>query len=199
MTEEIKPPETGGENLSIPDAASARSMIEAILFAAGYPVEYSKIAAALGLELCQVRMLADEMAESFYRGRGIRLMLYADSCQLCSREEYAETVRGALGLRRGVSLSPSSLEVLAVVAYHQPVTRAYIEQIRGSDSAYALGQLIDRELVAVCGQLDAPGRPRLYGTTDAFLRLFGIKDLGELPSNGLPQTPEAQGTEPFNI
>lgn len=169
----------------IHDPDLSKRIIDAILFAAGYPVEYTKLASALGIGLSQVRMLCDEMAEDYYSGRGVRMMLYENTCQLCSREEYGNIVREALGLRRGVNLSPSSLEVLAVVAYHQPVTRAYIEQIRGCDSSYAIGVLVDREMIVSVGQLDVPGRPKLYATTENFLRLFGISSLDELPKAAL--------------
>jgi len=169
----------------IHDPDLSKRIIDAILFAAGYPVEYTKLASALGIDLSQVRMLCDEMAEDFYSGRGVRMMLYENTCQLCSREEYGNIVREALGLRRGVNLSPSSLEVLAVVAYHQPVTRAYIEQIRGCDSSYAIGVLVDREMIVSVGQIDVPGRPKLYATTENFLRLFGISSLDELPKAAL--------------
>ena len=90
-------------------------------------------------------------------------------------------VKAALGVRDGGNLSKASLETLAVIAYNQPVTRAYIDQVRGVDSAYSIGVLTDRELITEMGRMDVPGRPRLYGTTEVFLRVFGLSDISELP------------------
>ena len=112
------------------------------------------------------------------------MLLFPDTCQLCSREDYIPYVRIALGIRRGGNLSNSALEVLAIVAYNQPVTRSFIDTVRGVDSAYAVGSLIDKELIEPCGRLDAPGRPTLLATTEKFLRVFGLNNLGELPEGG---------------
>ena len=109
------------------------------------------------------------------------MLCYADSAQLCTAGEYAAQVKKALGITKTLTLSQSALEVLAVIAYNQPATRAYVEQIRGVDSGYAVSVLMDRGLIETRGRLDAPGKPNLYGTTDAFLRLFGIDSLDELP------------------
>ncbi|MCQ2353725.1 MAG: SMC-Scp complex subunit ScpB [Clostridia bacterium] len=157
--------------------------LEAILFAAGHPVTYEKIAEALSLTPRDVRRMAEHLAENYNSDEtgGIMMLLFPDTCQLCTREDYLPYVREALGIRRGGNLSASSLEVLAIVAYNQPVTRTFIDTVRGVDSAYAVGSLIDKELIAACGRLDAPGRPMLYGTTDKFLRVFGLNDLSELP------------------
>ena len=109
------------------------------------------------------------------------LLTFDKSCQLCTNEKYLPYIREALGIKRGGNLSASSLEVLAIAAYNQPVTRAFIDTVRGVDSAYAVGALLDKELLEPVGRLDAPGRPMLYGTTDKFLRVFGLSSLGELP------------------
>ena len=102
--------------------------------------------------------------------------------QLCSAPEFAETIRQAFELRKTARLSQPALEVLAIIAYYQPATRAYVDQVRGVDSAYTLGLLLDRKLIEVCGRLkDQPGRPRLYRTTENFLRAFHIRSLEELP------------------
>lgn len=158
--------------------------IEAILYAAGYPVEYTKLAEVLGLGVKDVRDLVENMAEH-YNGEnskhGISLLVFPETCQLATKEAYAPYIRNALGIRRGGNLSASSLEVLAVVAYNQPVTRAYIDTVRGVDSSYAVGSLLDKGLIESCGRLEAPGRPMLYATTDKFLRVFGINSLSELP------------------
>lgn len=166
------------------DIRKITQAIEAILFAAGHPVTYDKLSEVLGLPPREVRQLAEHMALS-YNGedtdRGILLLCTDESCQLCTKEEYAPYIREALGIRRGGNLSASSLEVLAVIAYNQPVTRSYIDAVRGVDSAYAVSSLLDRHLIEPCGRLDAPGRPMLYATTPDFLRVFGLTSLADLP------------------
>ena len=154
--------------------------IEAILFAAGYPVKYEKLSEVIGLPQRDLRALIESMSRE-YDGRGIQLLLYPDTCQLTTKEVFAPYIREALGIKRGGNLSNSSLEVLAVVAYNQPVTRAYIDTVRGVDSSYAVTSLLDKGLIEAVGRLDAPGRPMLYGTTDKFLRVFGLGSLAELP------------------
>lgn len=166
------------------------SAIEAILFAAGYPIRYDKLAEVLGLGTADTRHLVEHMADSYNAEaspRGLRLLTFKDSCQLCTKEQYLPYIREALGIRRGGNLSASSMEVLAVVAYNQPVTRTYIDTVRGVDSSYAVNSLLDKELIEACGRLDAPGRPMLYATTEKFLRVFGINTLGELPKTELPR------------
>jgi len=159
----------------------AKRIIEAILFASGEPVKYSVLASVLGYPVDVVGRLAAEM-EYMYEGRGIMLLRLGDSCQLVSRENYIGYIRQALNIRTGGSLSNTALEVLAIVAYHQPVTKAYIEQIRGTDSGYALNQLVERGLVEISGKLEVPGRPNLYRTTADFLRAFGLGTIGDLPA-----------------
>lgn len=154
--------------------------VEAILFAAGYPVKYEKLALVIGLTERDIRNLIANMANG-YGERGIQLLLYPDACQLTTKEIFAPYIREALGIKRGGNLSNSSLEVLAVVAYNQPVTRAYIDVVRGVDSSYAVTSLLDKGLIEAVGRLDAPGRPMIYGTTDKFLRVFGLSSLADLP------------------
>lgn len=173
------------------------SAIEAILFAAGYPVRYDKLAEVLGLGVADTRHLVENMADSFNAEsspRGLRLLMFHDTCQLCTKEQYAPYIREALGIRRGGNLSASSMEVLAVVAYNQPVTRTYIDTVRGVDSSYAVNSLLDKELIEACGRLDAPGRPMLYGTTEKFLRVFGLNTIADLPQTELPKPPATEGT-----
>jgi segregation and condensation protein B len=160
--------------------------LEAILFAAGHPVSYEKIGEALELTPGDAKRIAEHLAEKYNSNTdgGIMMLLFPDTCQLCSREDYIPYVRIALGIRRGGNLSNSALEVLAIVAYNQPVTRSFIDTARGVDSAYAVGSLIDKELIEPCGKLDAPGRPTLLATTEKFLRVFGLNDLGDLPEGG---------------
>lgn len=158
----------------------AKKALEAILFAAGHSMPYDKLAAVMGLTPAIVKRYAKELA-STYDDKGISLLCYPDSCQLCTKEEFATLVREALGIRRGGNLSASSMEVLAVVAYNQPITRSFIDTIRGVDSSYAVGSLLDKGLIEASGRLDAPGRPMLYVTTDKFLRVFGLSSLEDLP------------------
>ena len=156
--------------------------IEAVVFAAGYPVPYQKLADVTGLGVREVKKFAERIARSYESdNRGILLLCFKDTCQFCTKEQYGTYIREALGIRRGGNLSNSSMEVLAIVAYNQPITRAFIDAIRGVDSNYAVNSLIDKELIAPCGRLDAPGRPVLYATTDKFLRVFGLSSLDELP------------------
>ncbi len=154
--------------------------VEAILFAAGYPVKYEKLVEVIGLSMRDLKNLLSRLVKK-YDGRGIQLLLLPDSCQLCTKEVFAPYIREALGIKRGGNLSNSSLEVLAVVAYNQPVTRSYIDTVRGVDSSYAVTSLLDKDLIEAVGRLDAPGRPMLYGTTEKFLRVFGLNSLADLP------------------
>lgn len=157
-----------------------KAIMEAALFASGEPLTYKELSKLLDIDTEKVKKEAESLAAD-YEGHGIQLLIFEDSCQFCVNDDYSEAVRTALGLRKRPVLSNSSLEVLAVIAYHQPVTKAYVEQIRGSDSSYALNLLIDRGLIVASGKLDVPGKPNLYITTDEFLRCFGLKTLEDLP------------------
>lgn len=165
--------------------------VEAILFASGEPVQTERICTALGLE-CQEteQVLQNLMSYYAYERRGIRLLKLEDCWQLCSAPDYAEMIRQAFEIRKPAKLSQPALEVLAIIAYYQPVTRAYVDQIRGVDSAYTVGLLLERKLIEECGRLQAPGRPRQYRTTKNFLRAFHLGSLEELPE--LPES-EAEG------
>ena len=143
--------------------------------------------------------MAEELAVEYKRAdRGILLLVMEDSCQLCSKEQYKDYIRTAMGIRSSGKLSNSCLEVLAIVAYSQPVTKAYIEQVRGVDCSWAIGTLCDKQLIEAKGRLDAPGKPILYGTTTEFLRVFGMGSLEELPNCDSPlavrQDPNEQTT-----
>ena len=183
MSEEKKdksPADTDG----LEQIKSIEGAIEAILYAAGYPVKYEKIAEVLGLDVKNTKTLIAHMAKTYNAEgskHGIALLTFDDTCQFCTKEQYAPYIREALGIRRGGNLSASSMEVLAIVAYNQPVTRSFIDQVRGVDSSYAVNSLIDKALITSCGRLDAPGRPMLYATTEKFLRVFGLRSLSELP------------------
>ena len=199
--------ETGAECAPAPDIEStefrykAKSVIEAILFAAGYPVKYEKIAQVLGITPGQAKAVVKEYAKE-YNGtddvpRGVILLTFDDACQLCTKEEFGTEVREALGIRRGGNLSPSSIEVLAIIAYNEPVTRAYIDTVRGVDSSYAVTSLTDKHLIEVCGRLDVPGRPLLYRTTDDFLRVFGMQSLSDLPEVSISTSEDKQQSLPI--
>ena len=140
MTEELQKHET-----SATDGAdvikSIEGAIEAILYAAGYPVKYEKIAEVLGLDIRNTKTLISHMSEQYNcenSKHGISLLMFEDTCQFCTKEQYAPYIREALGIRRGGNLSASSMEVLAIVAYNQPVTKSFIDQVRGVDSSYAV-------------------------------------------------------------
>ena len=169
------------------DPESVAPAVEAILFAAGFPVRYEKIAEACGISH---EKLEEVLSLPFfsYEGRGIRLVRFSDSCQLCSNELYEKIVKSALGMRINGALSASAMETLAIIAYNQPTTKAFIEQVRGVDCSYALTTLTEKELIEVSGRLDVPGRPNLYSTTATFLRCFGLASISELPKNEVLET-----------
>ena len=164
--------------------------IEGILFAAGDPVGVERLCMALDMDRDTVDSVCQRLADRYrYDRRGIRLVRLESSYQMCSAPEFAGYIRKAFESRKPARLSQPALEVLAIIAYYQPATRAYVDQIRGVDSSYTVGLLLERELIEECGRLAVPGRPILYRTTQNFLRSFGIAGLDELPE--LPNaTPE---------
>lgn len=155
---------------------------EAILFASGEPVGADRFCQIFEVDAETVGqimdLLADRLSES---GSAIKLVRLEDQYQLCSKKEYAEHIRAALDLRRKAPLSQAALEVLAVIAYNQPVTRAYVEQVRGVDCSGVVSTLVEKDLLEERGRLELPGRPLLYGTTPNFLRCFGLSSLDDLP------------------
>ena len=158
--------------------------LEAILFAAGHPISYATLARVFEMTPAKVRDRVFEYSLQYNSPdipRGVILLVFNDSCQLCTKKYYLNEIREALGIRKSGTLSSSSMEVLAIVAYNQPVTRVFVDTLRRADSSYAMNNLLDRGLIESKGRLDAPGRPMLYGTTNDFLRCFGLKDLKELP------------------
>jgi segregation and condensation protein B len=165
------------------------SIVEGILFASGEPVGISRIAAVLGADEDDVTQAATKLRDRYvFERRGIRLVFLDKAVQLCSAQEYADYIRLALETRKQPQLSQQALEVLAIIAYFQPVTKLYIEQVRGVDSTYTVGLLQERGLIETCGRLSVPGRPLLYKTTSAFLRTFGISALDELPELPEPES-----------
>lgn len=162
----------------------AEEIIEAVLFAAGHAVPYAVIARLLEVSLAKAKRMVEEYAERYNSSelpRGVMCLTFDDSCQLCTKQQYLPYIRDALGIRHNGNLSNASTETLAVIAYNQPVTRSYVDTVRGVDSSYAVGSLLERGLIESKGRLDAPGRPMLYGTTPDFLRCFGLSSLSDLP------------------
>lgn len=170
------------------------SAIEAILFASGDSVPIARLSLILGAYEGEIEHAAAVLAEKYENeGRGVRILKLEDKLQMCSAPEYAPFITKALEQRKPPMLSQSALEALAIVAYFQPVTRAYIDQVRGVDSSYTVGILLERGLIEPCGKLDVPGRPSIFKTTDVFLRTMGISELSQLPP--LPDMTNGEGIE----
>ena len=156
--------------------------VEGILFASGEPVHIDRICLAAELDRPTAELVLQKLMDYYsFERRGMRLLRLEDSWQLCSAPEYADVIRRAIEIRKPAKLSQPALEVLTIIAYYQPTTRAYVDQIRGVDSSYTVGLLLDRHLIEECGRLQVPGRPRLYRTTKAFLRAFHLNSLEDLP------------------
>ena len=164
------------------------SALEGVLFAAGEPVPVERLCLGLEVDRPTLDAVAQRLMDRYsYDRRGIRLVRLDTSYQLCSAPEFAPYVRKTLESRKPARLSQPALEVLAIIAYYQPVTRAYVDQVRGVDSSYTVGLLLERELIQESGRLPVPGRPILYKTTKNFLRCFGLNGLDDLPP--LPDLP----------
>ena len=168
------------------EAEKLKPAIEAILFACGTPAELTKIAQALEIKEEKAEELLKSLIDDYSsRKSGIKIVRLGKSYQMCTEKEYAEIIRTVLDLRRNSPLSQAALEVLAIIAYNQPVTKAFVEQIRGVDCSGVVSSLVARELIEEKGRLELPGRPLIYGTTENFLRCFNVSDVSELPP--LPQ------------
>ena len=158
------------------------SAVESILFASGEPVQTDRICTALELDRPTVERVLQKLMDGYaYERRGIRLLRIEDSWQMCSAPDCADVIRRAFEIRKPAKLSQPALEVLTIIAYYQPTTRAYVDQIRGVDSSYTISLLLDRKLIEECGRLQVPGRPHLYRTTKQFLRAFHLTSLDDLP------------------
>ena len=167
------------KNLEMKEIESA---MEGILFASGEPVAIDRICLALDIDRATAELVLQKLSDYYaYERRGIRLVRMEENYQLCSAPEYADVIRRAFEIRKPAKLFQPALEVLAIIAYYQPTTRAYVDQVRGVDSSYTVGLLLDRHLIEECGRLQVPGRPRLYRTTKAFLRAFHLNSLEDLP------------------
>ena len=156
--------------------------VEGILFASGEPVHIDRICLALDIDRLAAEQVLQRLSDYYaYERRGVRLIRMEDTWQMCSAPDYADIIRKAFEIRKSAKLSQPALEVLSIIAYYQPTTRAYVDQVRGVDSAYTVGLLLDRKLIEECGRLQVPGRPRLYRTTKNFLRAFHLTSLEDLP------------------
>lgn len=168
-----------------------KNAIEAILFASGSSVPVSRVATALELSEKQAKKQLDALMEEYEsRSGGITIIRLDDAYQMVSVDEYAPQIRTVMDLRRNTPLSQAAMEVLAVIAYNQPVTKAFIEQVRGVDCSGVIGSLTAKDLIEEKGRLELPGRPLIYGTTENFLRCFSISDL-----SGLPEIPSKEEKE----
>ena len=171
------------------------SALEGVLFAAGEPVAVERLCLGLEVDRPTLDAVAQRLMDQYsYDRRGIRLVKLDTSYQLCSAPEFASYIRKTLESRKPAKLSQPALEVLAIIAYFQPVTRAYIEQVRGVDSSYTVGLLLERELICEAGRLAVPGRPMQFRTTKNFLRSFGLASLNDLPELPTATQEEAQLT-----
>lgn len=169
----------GDEALEVKDL---ESMLEGVLFAAGEAVPVERLCLGLEVDRPTLDAVAQRLMDKYsYERRGIRLLRLDTSYQLVSAPEFASYIRKTLESRKPAKLSQPALEVLAIIAYYQPVTRAYVDQVRGVDSSYTVSLLQERELIEESGRLAVPGRPALFRTTKTFLRSFGLSSLNELP------------------
>ena len=165
------------------DKKEMEAAVESILFASGEPVNIERICVALAIDRPTAERILQGLMDYYaYERRGMRLLKIEDCWQLCSAPDYAEAIRRAFEIRKPAKLSQPALEVLTIIAYYQPVTRAYVDQIRGVDSSYTMSLLIDRGMIEECGRLQVPGRPRQYRTTKQFMRSFHLSSLDELPA-----------------
>ncbi len=182
--EEVKNEAVNEQSAEPERAVIFEEAIEAVLFAAGHPISYATLARIFDMTPTAVKDKVQQYSMKYNNSelpRGVIMLTYGDSCQLCTKKYYLAEIREALGIRKSGTLSTSSMEALAIIAYNQPVTRAFVDTLRRVDSSYAMNNLLDRGLIESKGRMDAPGRPMLYGTTQDFLRCFGLRDLSSLP------------------
>lgn len=164
------------------DNPNLSGQAEAILFASGEPLPLERLAQVLGVRVYVVEEILTKLQRKYNTSKsGIHLLILGDSAQFCTNPAFIEPVRQALDLRRNTPLSQAAMEVLAVVAYNQPVTKAFVEQVRGVDCSGVVGSLVQKGLLEERGRLELPGRPLLYGTTENFLRCFQLESIDRLP------------------
>ena len=159
------------------------SIVEAILFASGDPIEKTRLAQASGIEEETIEKIINMLNDRYEENESAMMIIkLSDSFQLCVREKYIDYVRAAMETRKSVPLSPAAMEVLTIIAYNQPVTKGFVEHIRGTDSSSVVNSLVEKNLLEEAGRLDVPGRPIAYKTTAAFLRSFQLSSLDDLPA-----------------
>lgn len=159
-----------------------RPVVEALLFASGEPVTAEKLGEAIPLQTYLVEDLLQQMREEYARPEsGLQLLQLENRWQLATKDQFAQPVKTLLDKKKNTPLSQAAMEVLAIIAYNQPVSRSFIEQVRGIDSSTLVTRLVERGLVEEAGRLDLPGRPIAFKTTDTFLRTFGIENISQLP------------------
>lgn len=165
------------------DRSRAQAVVEAVLFTMGESVEISRLAKVLEEDVETTKELLEEMSRRYAEeDRGITLVQFGDAVQLCTKPEMYEYLVKIAKVPQKMTLTDTILETLSIVAYKQPVTRIEIERVRGVSCDHAINKLLEYDLITELGRLDAPGRPLLFGTTEQFLRCFGVKSLEELPS-----------------
>ncbi len=158
------------------------AIIEAILFAHGDPITPEKLSEASGIDVETTVKLIDQLERRYnVQESGLKIIRLNNGFQITTREEYASYIKSALETRKQQPLSQAAMETLSIIAYNQPVTKSFVEQVRGIDSSSVVNTLVERDLLEEAGRLDLPGRPVAYRTTDTFLRCFGISSLAELP------------------
>lgn len=163
------------------DIQKLSAVVEAILFAGGEPVELDRICEAADAVVSEVQEAIKLLEEKYSENSGIELLKLNDSYQLATKQEFAPYIKSALEIKRSSALSPAAMETLTIVAYNQPVTKGFVESVRGVDSSGVVNSLVEKGLLAEAGRLDLPGRPIAYMTTDNFLRAFKLSSLDDLP------------------
>lgn len=160
-----------------------QNTLEAVLFAAGEPIEIERLSQGLEIEVETLVDVLDNMSAKLDEtGGGLCVLKLDNKYQMCARKEYAESIRAVMDIKRNAPLSQAAFEVLAVIAYNQPVTKSFVEQVRGVDCTGVIGTLCQKSLIEEKGRLELPGRPLIYGTTPAFLRTFCLSSLEDLPA-----------------
>ncbi|MBR5364168.1 MAG: SMC-Scp complex subunit ScpB [Oscillospiraceae bacterium] len=156
--------------------------LEAVLFAAGEPMETDRIAEALGMTAEEIQAAAGALMTALEEsGSGLQILPLGESWQLTTRADFAEEIRAALEVKRNTPLSNAAMEALTIIAYNQPVTKGFVERVRGVDSGSVVNTLVERGLLEEAGRIEVPGRPVTYRTTAHFLRTFGMQSLADLP------------------
>lgn len=169
----------------------AKAIIESVLFAMGESVEVSRLATVIEEDVKTTKQILEEMASEYEsQERGIQLAWFEDSVQLCTKSDMYEYLVKIAKAPRKMTLTDTVIETLSIIAYKQPVTRVEIERVRGVSCDHAINKLLEYDLITELGRLDAPGRPLLFGTTEQFLRCFGVKSLEELPEMSTVQLEE---------